>query len=239
MKRWAKRIGAAALVLAGVLLYLRHLLQLLDWPHLYPDLGQLSMTNILFLGLTLLLLGLAWISAAYLLLNTKLGVLRLLVPAAAFVLLLTLSGLCLTRGVGEIPCSYTKSLAVCREEFDPQSFRIRGRSLYQGFLTGELSGYAKYEKGEVLAEAVTRSFDQDEFNGEAARLANLGLDAFRPKQDPREREIVCYELRMGDTLWQVLVVPKTKSVTYSRFHLPERLPSFAPQPTTAAPEPVY
>ena len=78
MKRWAKRIGAAALVLAGVLLYLRHLLQLLDWPHLYPDLGQLSMTNILFLGLTLLLLGLAWISAAYLLLNTKLGVLRLL-----------------------------------------------------------------------------------------------------------------------------------------------------------------
>ena len=231
MKLWAKRIGAGLLVLAGVILYLSHLRQLLDWPHLYPDLGEFGTTNLLYLGLTLLLFGGAWISAAYLLLNTKLRMLRLLLPAAAFVLLLTLSGMCLTRGVGEIPCSYTSSLAACREEFDPASFRVRGKSLYQGFLTGELSAYAKYEKGEVLAESVTRSFDQDEFNGEAARLAALGLESFHPKQDTRERESSCYELRLGDTLWQVLVVPKTKTVTYSRFNRPDQLPSFAPHPT--------
>ncbi len=237
MKLWAKRVGASALVLAGVVLYLRHLLQLLDWPHLYPDLSQFGKQNLLFLGLTLLLLGFAWIAACYLLLNTKLRILRLLLPAAAFVLLLTLSGLCLTRGVGEIPCSYTSSLAVCREEFDPAAFRVRGKSLYQGFLTGELSGYAKYEKGEVLAESVTRSFDQDEFTGEARRLAALGLESFRPASDSRERELTCYELRLGDLLWQVLLVPKTKTVTYSRFSRAAELPSFAPQPTEPAKTP--
>ena len=52
-----------------------------------------------------------------------------------------------------------------------------------------------------------------------------------PAQDPREREVLCYQLEQGGILWQVLVVPKTKTVTYSRFRLPERLPSFAPQPT--------
>ena len=234
MTNWIKRILAAALVIAGAVLFVRHAAQLLDWPHLYPDLGELGKRNLLYLGLTLLTAAAAWISAAYLVLNAGGKALRLLLPAAAFVLLLTLSGLCFTEAVGEIPCTYTTSLASCREEFDPQSFRVRGTPLYPDLPQGELTDYARYEKGEVLAERIVRTYDQDGFTAEAARLARLGLSSFRPPQDPREREITCYELRLGDAVWQVLLVPKTKTVTYSRFNRADQLPSFTPQPTEPA-----
>lgn len=234
MTNWIKRICAAVLVLAGAVLFVRHGAQLLDWPHLYPDLGELGKRNLLFLGLTLVTAAAAWISAAYLLLNADGKPLRLLLPAGAFVLLLTLSGLCFTEAVGEIPCTYTTSLSVCREEFDPENLRVRDKSLYPREPQGELTAYARYEKGEVLAEQVVRSYDQDGFTAEAARLALLGVPSFHPPQDPREREITCYEFQLGDALWQVLVVPKTKTVTYSRYSFPDRLPSFAPQPTMPA-----
>lgn len=231
MKTWIKRILAAALVLGGTALFVRHICQLLDWPHLYPDLSQFGKENLLFLGLTLLTAAFAYIAACYLLLNADGRILGLLVPTAAFVLLLTLSGYCVTRAVGEVPCSYTNSLAACREEFDEHSFRVRGKPLYPGYPMGKLTEYARYEKGEVLVESLTRTYDQEGFINESARLAAMDLPSFRPPQDPREREITCYEIRQGDTLWQVLVVPKTKTVTYSRFNFPDRLPSFAPQPT--------
>lgn len=231
MKTWIKRTGAGVIVALGVLLLLRHAARLLDWKHLYPDLGQVGLKNLIFLGLSLLTLALAWISAAYLLLNAGERVLHLLIPAAAFVLLMTLCGLCVTRAVGEIPCSYTSSLAACREEFDSSSFRVRGISLYPERLSGELTEYGRYEKGEVLAERVTRSYDQDGFTAERTRLAMLGLEGSQYSPDPRERPNTLYELRLGDTLWQVLLVPKTKTVTYSRFNCPEQLPGFAPQPT--------
>jgi uncharacterized membrane protein YhdT len=239
VKIWIKRLAALALVLAGTGLLIRHAVELLDWPHLYPDLGQAGKENLLFFGLTLLAVAFAWIAAAYLLLNAEKGILHQLIPAAAFILLLTLGGLCLTRAVGEIPCTYTTALSSCREEFNGQTLRVRGTSLYPEEPAGELTDYARYEKGEVLAETVTRTYDQDGFALEAARLRSLGLDAFQPEQDTRERPITCYEVRVGDTLWQVLVVPKTKTVTYSRFNYPDRLPSFAPQPTEQPPVPVY
>lgn len=231
MKLWIKRVAAAVLVIVGVLLFVRHVRRLLDWPHLYPDLGQLGAGNILFLGLTLLFIAFAWIAANYLLLNTEETALHQLLPAAAFVLLLTLGGLCVTRAVGEIPCSYTTSVAACREEFDAQSFRVRGLPLYPEAPDGELTSYAGYEKGDVIAERIVRSYDQEGFARESARLAALGLPMFRLDQDPREREAACYELRLGDALWQILVVPKTKTVTYSRFNRPDQLPSFVPRPT--------
>ena len=62
---WLKRIGGGALVIAGVLLFVRHLRQLLDWPHLYPDLGRLGVGNLLLFGLTLLFVAFAWIAGAY------------------------------------------------------------------------------------------------------------------------------------------------------------------------------
>lgn len=231
MKLWVKRVGSAVLVIAGLLLFLRHAKQLLSWPHLYPDLGQLGFSNLLFAGLTLLFAAFAWIAAAYLLLNARDRVLYLLVPAAAFVLLLTLSGLCMTQAVGEVPCSYTSSLAACREEFQERSFRVRGKPLYPVGPAGELTEYARYEKGDVLAETVTRSYDQEAFTEESRRLATLGVDATELFMDPRERPATLYELQLGDTLWQVLLVPKTKTVTYSRFNQAAQLPSFAPQPT--------
>ena len=231
MKIWGKRLAAAALVIAGVYLFVSHLKKLLARPYLYPDLGQFSTRNLVFLGLALLFFAFAWIGAAYLLLNTKQKILHLLIPAAAFAVLLTLSGLCLTEGVGEIPCTYTASTAAFREQFDAASMRVQGKSLYPAFPTGELSAYSYYEKDGVLAESVTRSYDQDGYNGETSRLAALSLPSFQPEQDPREREITCYEVRQGDTVWQVLTVPKTKTVTYSRFCRPEELPSFPAQPT--------
>ena len=231
MKTWIKRAGAGLIVALGAVLLLRHLAQLLNWKHLYPDLGKMGLSNLIFLGLSLLTLASAWISAAYLLLNAKERVLRLLIPAAAFVLLMTLCGFCMTRAVGEIPCSYTSSLSACREEFDSSSFRIRGISLYPERLSGELTDYARYEKGEVLAESVTRSYDQDSFTAERTRLAMLGLEGVQFSPDPRERPNTLYELRLGDSLWQVLLVPKTKTVVYSRFNCPDQLPGFAPQPT--------
>ena len=231
MKIWIKRAAGLAIIITGAVLFVRHVLKLLDWPHLYPDLRQFGAGNVAFLGLTVLLAAFAWIAGAYLLLNAEKKLPHQLISAAAFILLLTLSGLCATKAVGEIPCSYTSSLAACREEFDAGSFRVRGKPLYPGYPMGELTGYARYEKGEVLAESVTRSYDQDGFVNEAARLAALGVPGFRFSQDPRERESTCYELRLGDSLWQVLLVPKTKTVTYSRFNQAEELPGFAPQPT--------
>ena len=184
-----------------------------------------------FLALSLLTLAFAWIAAAYLVLHAGQRVLKLLIPAAAFILLMTLCGLCVTEAVGEVPCSYTSSLAACREELGPQSFRVRGKPLYPETLSGELTEYARYEKGAVLAETVTRSFDQDGFTAERDRLAALGLTGRTLYMDPRERPNTLYELRLGDTLWQVLLVPKTKTVTYSRFNQADKLPGFAPQPT--------
>ena len=231
MKTWIKRAGAVLLVAAGVVLLARHSLRLLDWKHLYPDLGQAGLGNLIFLALSLLTLAFAWIAAAYLVLNAGQRVLKLLIPAAAFILLMTLCGLCVTEAVGEVPCSYTSSLAACREELEPQSFRVRGKPLYPETLSGELTEYARYEKGAVLAETVTRSFDQDGFTAERDRLAALGLTRRTLYMDPRERPNTLYELRLGDTLWQVLLVPKTKTVTYSRFNQADKLPGFAPQPT--------
>lgn len=231
MKTWIKRAGAVLLVAAGVVLLARHSLRLLDWKHLYPDLGQAGLGNLIFLALSLLTLAFAWIAAAYLVLNAGQRVLKLLIPAAAFILLMTLCGLCVTEAVGEVPCSYTSSLAACREELEPQSFRVRGKPLYPETLSGELTEYARYEKGAVLAETVTRSFDQDGFTAERDRLAALGLTGRTLYMDPRERPNTLYELRLGDTLWQVLLVPKTKTVTYSRFNQADKLPGFAPQPT--------
>ena len=190
-------------MLAGLLLYVKHIHSLLDWPHLYPDLGKLGFGNVFFLGLTLVLAGFAWIAAAYLLLNA----------------------------VGEIPCSNTGSLAAFREDFDSESFRVRGKSLYPGFPMGELTGYSRYEKGEALAESVVRSYDQDGFVNESSRLAALDVPGVQYVTDPRERPTTLYELQDGELLWQVLLEPKNKTVRYSRFRLPEELPSFAAQPT--------
>ena len=231
MNIWYKRAGGGLLVLAGLLLYVKHIHSLLDWPHLYPDLGKLGFGNVFFLGLTLVLAGFAWIAAAYLLLNAKERVLHLLIPAAAFAVLLLLSGVFATKAVGEIPCSNTGSLAAFREDFDSESFRVRGKSLYPGFPMGELTGYSRYEKGEALAESVVRSYDQDGFVNESSRLAALDVPGVQYVTDPRERPTTLYELQDGELLWQVLLEPKTKTVTYSRFNKVTQLPSFAPQPT--------
>lgn len=234
MKLWLKRAAAIVLVAAGVILLYRHGKQLLDWPHLYPDLSKAGKANLVYLILTAFFAAMAWISAAYLLLNCEKPILHFLIPAAAFVLLMFLDSFTLTQAVGEIPCSYTSSLKDCREEFDDRSFLVDGRILYPQTPAGELTAYAHYEKGDALAESLTRSYEQEDFIREASRLQTLNISVFRPPQDPREREVLCYQLEQRGTVWQVLVVPKTKSVTYSRFCCPEQLPDFAPQP--AAPE---
>ena len=231
MKLWIKRAAALILIIGGAVLLIRHGKQLLDWPHLYPDTGRIGLGNLVFFGLMLLAGALAWISGAYMLLNCEKGIVHFLIPAGAFALLMFLGSLCMTRAVGEIPCTYTSSLAACREEMESADFQVDGRPLYPVVPGGELTGYARYEKGNVLAETVTRTYDQEGFVNEADRLRTLNIAAFRPPQDYREREILCYEVEQGGILWQVLVVPKTKTVTYSRFRHPERLPSFAPQPT--------
>ena len=231
MKLWIKRAAAALLILVGAVLLIRHGAQLLDWRHLYPDTGKIGAGNLLFLALTLIALALAWISASYLLLDCEKDMLHFLIPAALFGLLMLFASFTMTRAVGEIPCSYTASLAACREDFDSKDFRVDGRSLYPLFPSGELTNYARYEKENVLAESLTRSYDQDSFTAEASRLKTLNISAFRPPQDPREREVLCYQVEQGGTVWQVLVVPKTKTVTYSRFCHPDLLPDFAPQPS--------
>ena len=55
MKIWIKRVAGAAVIVAGALLFVRHLRKLLDWPHLYPDLRQFGAGNVVFLALGLLL----------------------------------------------------------------------------------------------------------------------------------------------------------------------------------------
>ncbi len=230
MKLWIKRAAALVLIAVGALLLFHHGKQLLDWPHLYPDLGQMSKENLIFLALTLFTLAMAWIAGAYLLLNCEKGIVHFLIPAAALALLLFVCSLAMTKAVGDVPCTYTTSLASCREEFDAHDFRVDGRSLYPAEPEGELTAYARYEKGNVLAESLTRTYEQEDFMSESARLRTLNVYVFRPPQDYRDREILCYQVEQSGTLWQVLVVPKTKTVTYSRFRLTDSLPTFAPQP---------
>ena len=194
MKTWIKRLAALALIAAGAVLFVRHVLKLLDWPHLYPDLGELQLENLIYLGLTLLLTAFAWIAAAYLLLNAKERILHLLIPAAAFGVLLLLSGVCAAKAVGDIPCTNTSSLAAFREDFDSESFRVRGKALYPGFPMGELTGYSRYEKGEVLAESVTRTFDQEGFSVESMRLSELSLPAFRPEPLQVQQDRFCAQM---------------------------------------------
>lgn len=231
MKLWFKRAVGLAMIAAALILLASHAKALLDWPHFYPDLGQVHLANLLFLALMLFALALAWISAAYLLLNCQKQILHFLIPAASFCLMIFVAWVSMTHAVGQIPCSYTDDPTACREEFRSGSFSVDGRALYPPFPSGELTSYARYEKGEVLAETLTRSYELEQFNAEAARVKALDLSVFRPEQDPREREVLCYQLVQGGTVWQVLVVPKTKTVTYSRFRHPEQLPSFAPQPS--------
>ena len=234
MKLWIKRALALVLIAVGAVLLFRHGKELLNWPHLYPDLGEMSKQNLIYLALTLFTLAMAWIAGAYLLLNCQKGIVHFLVPAAAFALLVFVCSLTMTEAVGTIPCTYTSALASCREDFDDREFRVDGRPLYPAEPKGELTAYARYEKGDVLAESLTRTYEQEDFISESTRLKNLNVYVFRPPQDYREREILCYQVDRGNMLWQVLVVPKTKTVTYSRFRLADSLPAFAPQPTEQA-----
>ncbi len=231
MKLWIKRGIALALIAAAVVLLFQHAKQLLDWPHLYPDLRNAGIHNLVYLALTLLALAFAWISASYLLLNCEKKILHFLIPAALFALLVFAASQSLTKTVGDIPCTFTDSLASCREEFDSENYRVQGRPLYPLFPSGELTSYSYFEKGDVLAESVVRTYEQEQFVVETARLRTLKLSAFRPPQDPREWEVLCYQIERDGTIWQVLTVPKNKTVTYSRFRHPEQLPSFAPQPS--------
>lgn len=231
MKLWIKRVVGLVLIAAAVVLLFQHAKQLLDWPHLYPDLREASWKNLLYLALLLFAVAMAWISASYLLLNCDKPILHFALPAAAFALLALLAGYSMTQAVGKIPCSYTDTLASCREEFDAQEFRVAGKSLYPLYPSGELTSYARYEKDGAMAESLVRSYDQNQFIAEAARVRALNLSSFRPPQDAREREVLCYQIEQAGTVWQILVVPKTKTVTYSRFRQPELLPSFAPQPS--------
>lgn len=231
MKLWIKRVAGAALIIAALVLLYDHGKQLLDWPHLYPDLRQAGVKNLLFLALLLFAVAMAWISASYMLLNCDKPILHFLIPAAAFAALVFLASFSMTQAVGKIPCSYTDTLASCREEFDTQDFHVSGKSLYPIYPSGELTSYARYENEGALAESLVRTYDQNQFISEAARVRALNLSSFRPPQDAREREVVCYQIEQEGTVWQILVVPKTKTVTYSRFRQPEQLPSFAPQPS--------
>lgn len=235
MKLWAKRLGVGALVLVGLILYLMHAGKLLSLPHLYPDLSKIHLRNLIFSGLTVLSLAFAWIGASYLVLNAGERLLRLLLPALAFAGLLGLSALCMTQAVADVPCSFTRSLEVCKEEFNPDAYRIAELSLYPQLPTGKLSAYARYEKDGVFSEAITRTYDRDSFTEESNRVAALRLNAFLPPQAPAAQETVCYYLTEGESLWQILIVPKTKTVTYSHFIQADALPDFAPQPAEEAP----
>ena len=231
MKLWIKRGIALALIAVATVLLFQHARQLLDWPHLYPDLRNAGIHNLVYLALTLLAFAFAWISASYLLLNCEKKILHFLIPAAVFALMVFAASLSFTRAVGDIPCTFTDSLASCREEFKSEDYFVEGRPLYPPYPSGELTGFSHYEKGEALAESIVRSYETEEFVVETARLRTLKLSAFRPPQDPREREVLCYQIEQNGMIWQILTVPKTKTVTYSRFRHPEQLPSFAPQPS--------
>ena len=226
MNPWIKRGAAGVLGLAGFWLLLRHLRRLLDWPHLYPDLGRLHMGNLVLGGLTLLLTALAWISLVYLFLNRERKLWPQIAAGVSFAVLLLLAGVSMTGAVGDIPCSYTTSLSAYRQEFQTREYIYRGVNLCPFHPEGEISAYARYEKGEAKSERLTVSYEKEQFDAEAARLQAMGLPAIQ-----LEDEQICYEIRQNNVTWQILVAVKTKRVTYSRFQQTEELPDFAPTPT--------
>lgn len=226
MNPWIKRGAAAVLGLAGFWLLLRHLKQLLDWPHLYPDLGRLHVSNLVLGGLTLLLTALAWISLVYLFLNRERKLWPQILAGVSFGVLLLLAGVSMTGAVGDVPCSYTTSLSAYRQEFQTREYIYRGVNLCPFHPEGEISAYARYEKGEAKAERLTVSYEKENFDAEAARLRAMELPAIQ-----LENEEICYEIHQNNVTWQILVATKTKRVTYSRFQQTEELPGFAPTPT--------
>ncbi|MBQ1371744.1 MAG: hypothetical protein IIY70_02315 [Oscillospiraceae bacterium] len=225
-----RRLCVGALILLGVLFYVIHAWALLRLPHLYLDLGKLHLGNLISLGLSLLCLAFTWIAAWYLAFNPEEPVQQLKLPALGFSLLLVFSALFLRLGMGNIPCSYTHALSACKEEFRPENYQVGSLFLYPDQPGGRITAYRHYEKGDVMAETVTCSYNRDNFMAESQRVSELGLDSFLPPQARAAQETVCYYISQENCLWQVLVTPKSKTVSYSRFIGAEHFPSFAPQP---------
>ena len=230
-----RRFCVGALIFLGALFYLLHAGALLHLPHLYPDLSKLHLSNLILLGLAVLCLAFGWVVACYLALNAARPLQQLRRPALAFALLLACSALFLRLGAGNIPCSYTHALSACKTEFKPEAYQVNGLSLYPPQPTGRVTAYRRYEKDALLAESVTCSYNRDRFMAESQRISSLGLQSFLPPQARAAQETVCYYLSEEDCLWQLLISPKAKTVTYSRFIGAEFFPSFAPAP--AEPEP--
>ena len=225
-----RRICVGALIFLGVLLYLIHARSLLRLPHLYPDLSKLHLSNLIALGLSVLCLAFAWIAACYLAFNPDQALRQLRLPTLSFVILLAFSALFLRLGIGDVPCSYTHSLTACKTEFHPEAYRVGNLSLYPEQPRGRISSYRRYEKDDLLAESVTCSYNRDNFMSESQRISGLGLQSFLPPQARAAQETLCYYISRDGCLWQVLVTPKTKTVSYSRFIGAETFPGLAPQP---------
>ena len=161
MNPWIKRGAAGVLGLAGFWLLLRHLRRLLDWPHLYPDLGRLHMGNLVLGGLTLLLTALAWISLVYLFLNRERKLWPQIAAGVSFAVLLLLAGVSMTGAVGDIPCSYTTSLSAYRQEFQTREYIYRGVNLCPFHPEGEISGYARDAMSWAVARGLVNGVSRD------------------------------------------------------------------------------
>lgn len=223
MTKHLKRFAVVLITLAGILILIGQIRKLFDYPYLYLDLSGAHLSNVIFLGLALLLFALAMVAAVYLFFNVDGRIVELVVPLVCLLVLGLGSFFCAKGAVKGIPCTYTTSLAAYGEDFSPEEFQSADLSLYPKKQRGLVSGYAYYENGDTRVRRVTALFEAKRYYmKEVKRLEGLDLDAFT------DENRTCYTLRSGTVVWQVVADADTQEITYTRFDNPEQLPGFLP-----------
>ena len=232
MTKALKRLAVLAILLAAAVAYILIARRQLDYPWLYLDLRAIRLGNVLFLGAALLTFALAAVFAAYLLFNADGPVRRLILPFAAFLVLILLSGIFFGRGVEGIPCTYTEELSAAEEFYAAERYQNGSTRFAPQRIAGRISGYVYYENEDAKGEKVTvRSLSAKQFDNEQRRLASLGLESFT------EDDLICYTFRTPLVVWQIVVDKDEQTVSYCRFDHPEDIPDYMPRPAEPEPEP--
>ena len=231
MVKLLKRIPALVILAAAGIWLVIHGLRLFEYPHLYLDLGRITLTNVLFLGGALLCLALAVVAGIYLIFNADGKLADILISGILCMGLFVGCYFLVERGVEGIPCTYTASPTDYQEEFRAEDFRVNGADLYPGEDRSILNAFAYYENGGVRWQRVIRIFDKNwTYQSELRRLNALKLDAFT------EDNWTCFQIVRGDTVWQIQADDRTRQVTYSRYDRPDEKPGVAPDLLAPSPD---
>lgn len=231
MMKAFKRLAVLAVLLGAAVACVLIARGQFNEPYLYVDLRATQWRNVFFLGGALLCFALAAVFAIYLMFNADGSLKQLPLPLAAFLAFMALGCFLFCSSVEGLPCTHTTEISAYSEQFSGDAFRSGERSFFPTRLTGTVSDYEYYEKGDALAETVTVRYRYTTLlNAEQRRLDELGVDTFT------EDGVTCYTLQVGFYTWQARLDRDNARVTYCRFEHPQEIPAYMPVPQEPKPE---